>query len=46
MSFYTIVLLQNGAITGAITAGDCSILSLCYLRSLSFHVSSSVLGWV
>jgi len=36
MSFYTMVLLQNGAITGAITSGDFGILSLCYLRSLSY----------
>lgn len=28
MSFYTIVLPQNGAITSAITAGDCGILSV------------------
>lgn len=43
MSFYTIILPQNGAITGAITAGDCGILSLCYLRSLSFHIGCNVL---
>lgn len=43
MSFYTIV-LQNGAITGAITSGDCGI--LCFLRSVSSHVSCNVLQWV
>lgn len=43
MSLYTIVLPQNGAITGAITPGNCGVLSLCYLRSLSSHVSCEVL---
>lgn len=46
MSFYTIVLLLNGAITGAITPSDCGILCLCYLRSLSSQDSCDVLQWL